>query len=450
MKTIIISNLFFKTSILIFGYKNGVGYFDIQVLDMIFPFFDIHSYFNLDTWFNTSNNSLMHMQKYEEFCDKLVLKKRDVIELVPFYQYREIKEIVGIRKYIYINPIHIFILKIKFPIILCPFIMISLTLKELVINIFKLFKNRFNYSKVKSKSSIKSTNYTKIELPKNKKNYYLDNILSIIPNHLREFTVYMAPKFNPDSMNSIKSFQTLDNYNTQIRNHYNAVVHHYNNIVNILRTNNIRVVYNGNIFRLIVPSSLNISVENAILHNFQQSIDQIFANLLSLNTLMQDYNIASDYLVRDGYTGNLIGETSLIYQARSLYDNLIGSFIQVSQQTIQGYILRISLVNRLVISINRFREISNSTQNYLINNDIGFHQGRAGGVELSFPSNSPLNTEQATNYIQDMDLEINTLTENISNLISQLNDLETNRLGLEVSQMRVHELITAAADLQRS
>ena len=278
--------------------------------------------------------------------------------------------------------------------------------------------------------------------------YLLHNFLYFVPNHLRNFTVGMAPKFNMNCMNSIKSFQTLDNYNSQIRLNYNSILSHHSYILNVVRTSRLRVVYNNNVFRIIVPFNMYLSQENALVQNIQRSMDYISYHLSRLNTLMGDHALASDYLVADGYTGDLTGDVPLINQARSLYRTLMGSFTHVSQETLQNLDLRSSLVNSLINNIDRYRYLVNSTQNYLRTYSIGWHQDFAGSVQLSFPGNTPLNTEQATSHVQDVDLEVNSLTETISNLISELNEVETNVLGLEVSEMKVHEYISAAAEIQ--
>jgi hypothetical protein len=110
------------------------------------------------------------------------------------------------------------------------------------------------------------------------------------------------------------------------------------------------------------------------------------------------------------------------------------------------------LINSLQSSTlsRRLRQLVDVTSTYLRVNNIGFHQDRSGSVDLSFPNNSSVNAEVGADFLQNRDLEINTLTEKIANLIARLDDLETNGLGLDVSQMRVHEYINTAAELQRA
>ena len=228
------------------------------------------------------------------------------------------------------------------------------------------------------------------------------------------------------------------------------MIFHNNVLDNLIRSHNLTIVYNGDIFRVVTPGNISTIEYNRIVNSFTLTLNQIIANLASLNTLNEDYNIASEYLVRDGYNGNLLGNTGLVNQARLLYSSMLARFNHVSHPLILNYNLRLDLINTLESSLNRLRLLIHETTIYLTSNNIGFHQDKAGSVELSFPNNTSIDVFQATQFLQDRDLVIISLSQRIASLINELNDLETNRLGLNLSQMRVHDFITLAAELERS
>lgn len=324
----------------------------------------------------------------------------------------------------------------------------TLKLKDKIFNLFKVIKSNFFYLNIVSSKPI-NYKFLNKKVTFLKSNKFLDyfNLNNVSPN-LRNFIVRMAPRFDINSTNSKRSFATLNNFNREIVIHYNAMAYNINIIVHLIRVNNLTVIYNGDEFRVIPSGTLSTIDHNQIIRSFSLAMSQIIVHLRSLNTLRVDYRVASNYLVRDGYTGNLLGNTNLIDQAISLYNNLIVRFNYVSHSLMQNYNLRFDLVNSLESSINRFRFLIQSTTGYLAEYNLGLHQDSQGSVELSFPNNCSLDVQEAALFLQDRDLVINSLIQRIANDINVLNDLETNTLRLDISQMRVHGFITLAAELQ--
>ena len=139
MKILIIikTNLLVKTGVLLFGYKNGIGHLDMQLLlDFFAPCLDI--------WTNSSLHThyLYHAAQEKEIPVRLIFKPREKLELISFYPYRSSKEILGIRHFIFISPIYALFLKFRICIFIFPCMFISLKLKDKFFNLFIVIKKK--------------------------------------------------------------------------------------------------------------------------------------------------------------------------------------------------------------------------------------------------------------------------------------------------------------------
>lgn len=470
--------LWIKTSLFSISYLNG----DISILldqSLIFDYRIFLETLEKYSAFYSYNFSGYKFYTWDSFPSPNSIFLSTKPNLIPFFEgYKDIVESIGSGTHLHLNYIYVYIYThINVKLFLASFVFLVKYFSNFFLSFIKSISKCYCsisfyikgfFSKLLSKTKmiyfIKKKNDTLKTLdflskkPITDKEYLKDlndkqrKLLSLtLPNEYRNYrncTVYLASRAITSNDPNVRAVIESRRLLVRSMSRYSlSIVRTANSLISFIQNNNLIVINNNDTFIPITPSHLSNDERNNILHRFNYLRVELMNLWESINNSINLYNLYETQLLNAGSI-RLFRSISTYQTASEAFVNLRSHFLQGTPQMISALQNRDAIIQSMRESILNLNNAVNSALTYMDSNDITLHQDSRGSLQLEH-SLSDLEGEQASNYLQDLDIAINTTGQTIFELSVEGFRLETEltMLGPEIGS-RVLNYLTEASDIR--